>query len=201
MKRSRTSAEKRARRAADPNAALHERAAASLDRIGEESSWPDWHTRGTLGAGGESVERRRRPAPPAASYYRQRDAARGRGHPSPARGMTMQTHPSESIKPGTILAGKYRLLCPIGRGSMGWVWAAMNQTTSREVAVKLLLGSSPDLQHRLMREAHACGALKHPNVIDIYDVTETDSGEPFLVMELLTGETLAQLLKERRRLE
>jgi serine/threonine-protein kinase len=84
---------------------------------------------------------------------------------------------------------------------MGSVWAAVNESTSREVAVKLIVGSSADLRHRLLREARACGALKHPNVIDIYDVAQTESGEPFLVMELLSGENLSQILKERRRLE
>lgn len=113
----------------------------------------------------------------------------------------MQTLPSEPMTSGTVLGGKYRLSHPIGFGSMGTVWSAMNQATSREVAVKLLLGSSPDLRHRLLREARSCGALKHPNIIDIYDATETEGGEPFLVMELLSGETLAQLLAQRRRLE
>ena len=84
---------------------------------------------------------------------------------------------------------------------MGSVWAAVNESTSREVAVKLIVGSSADLRHRLLREARACGALKHPNVIDIYDVAQNASGEPFLVMELLSGENLSQILKERRRLE
>jgi serine/threonine-protein kinase len=115
--------------------------------------------------------------------------------------MTMPTLPSEPITSGAVLGGKYRLSHPIGFGSMGTVWAAVNQTTSREVAVKLLLGSSPDLLHRFQREARSLGALKHPNIIDIYDAMETESGEPFLVMELLSGETLAQLLAQRRRLE
>ena len=115
--------------------------------------------------------------------------------------MTMPTFPSDAITSGSVLAGKYRLSRPLGRGSMGTVWAAVNQATSREVAVKLLLESSPDLRHRLQREAHSYGALQHPNVIDIYDVAETEGGEPFLVMELLSGETLAQLLAQRRRLE
>ena len=84
---------------------------------------------------------------------------------------------------------------------MGAVWAAVNQDTSREVAVKLILGSEPELRQRLMREARSCGALKHPNVIDIYDVAQTASGEPFLVMELLTGETLSQLLTRKRTLK
>jgi serine/threonine-protein kinase len=102
---------------------------------------------------------------------------------------------------GTLLGGKYRLSRRIGQGAMGAVWAAVNQDTSREVAVKLILGSEPELRQRLMREAKSCGALKHPNVIDIYDVAQTASGEPFLVMELLTGETLSQLLTRKRRLE
>ena len=109
--------------------------------------------------------------------------------------------PPAPIKPGTLLGGKYRLSHPIGYGGMGAVWAALNESTSREVAVKLLIEGDPSLRPRLLREARSCGALKHPNVIDIYDVAQMASGEPFLVMELLSGETLAQLLKRRRRLD
>ena len=84
---------------------------------------------------------------------------------------------------------------------MGVVWAATNEATSREVALKLLVRSEPELRSRLLREALACGALKHPNIIDVYDIAQTDAGEPFLVMELLSGETLAQVLEARRRLD
>jgi serine/threonine protein kinase len=108
---------------------------------------------------------------------------------------------SVDLATGTLLGGKYRLSRRIGQGAMSAVWAAVNQDTSCEVAVKLILGSEPELRQRLMREARSCGALKHPNVIDIYDVAQTASGEPFLVMEFLTGETLAQLLTRKRRLE
>ena len=107
----------------------------------------------------------------------------------------------EPLAAGMLLDGKYRLTRPIGRGAMGEVWAAINEMTSREVAVKLILGSSPELRHRLLREARSCGALKHPNVIDLYDVAQTKRGEPFLVMELLSGETLAHVLHEKRRLD
>ena len=113
----------------------------------------------------------------------------------------MRDGTAEPHAAGTLLGGKYRLSRRIGQGAMGAVWAAVNQDTSREVAVKLILGSEPELRQRLMREARSCGALKHPNVIDIYDVAQTGSGEPFLVMELLTGETLSQLLTRKRRLE
>ena len=105
------------------------------------------------------------------------------------------------ITPGGIIAGKYRLIRSLGEGAMGVVWSATNQTTNREVAIKLLASPEPELRRRLLREARACGALRHRNIVDIYDVNETDTGEPFLVMELLSGRTLADLLDHRRRLE
>jgi serine/threonine-protein kinase len=70
----------------------------------------------------------------------------------------------------------------------------------REVALKLIYGDNPDLAVRLKREAQACGRLEHPNVVRIYDIGETDDGDPFLIMQLLTGETLADRLARRRRL-
>ncbi|UQA61378.1 serine/threonine-protein kinase [Polyangium aurulentum] len=101
---------------------------------------------------------------------------------------------------GERVGGKYRLLRQIGAGAMGTVWEAANEATSRRVAIKLLNRPSDDLRHRLLREARACGAIVHRNVIEIYDVGETDQGEPFLVMQLLEGETLADLLARQRRL-
>lgn len=84
---------------------------------------------------------------------------------------------------------------------MGVVWAAINELTSREVALKLILQSSPNLRVRLMREAQACGKLAHRNIIEVFDVGETDTGDPFLIMPLLSGENLAQRLARQRRLE
>ncbi len=77
---------------------------------------------------------------------------------------------------------------------MGVVWAAVNERTEREVALKLINGENDGLRRRLLREAKACGRLVHRNIIEIYDVGETDEGEPFLVMPLLSGETLADRL-------
>lgn len=105
------------------------------------------------------------------------------------------------LKSGMIIAGKYRLLRPIGAGGMGEVWAAKNERLAREVALKLIRRRDDDLRWRLQREARACGPLRHRNVIDVYDVVETEDGEPVLVMQLLTGETLADLLARRRRLD
>lgn len=83
---------------------------------------------------------------------------------------------------------------------MGAVWAARNEHTSGQVALKLILGRGPALRLRLLREAQACCQIQHKNVIQIHDVGQTDSGDPFLVMELLAGETLADLLGRKRRL-
>ena len=83
---------------------------------------------------------------------------------------------------------------------MGEVWAAVHTEMRREVALKLIYGDNPDLAVRLKREAQACGRLEHPNVVRIYDIGETDDGDPFLIMQLLTGETLADRLARRRRL-
>jgi serine/threonine protein kinase len=105
------------------------------------------------------------------------------------------------MTPGTLVGGKYRLSRQLGAGGMGVVWSAVNITVAREVALKLILGSSEDLTHRLLREARACGSLRHRNIVEVYDVDRTAEGAPFLVMELLTGETLAELLKRQRRLD
>jgi serine/threonine-protein kinase len=101
---------------------------------------------------------------------------------------------------GATIAGKYRLLRPLGKGSMGEVWAALHLALGREVAVKLIFEGSPELASRLKREALACGRLEHPNIVRVYDFGETENGEPFLVMEQLTGETLADRLARQQRL-
>ncbi|AUX40710.1 protein kinase [Sorangium cellulosum] len=102
---------------------------------------------------------------------------------------------------GVLIDRKYRLVRQIGEGAMGVVWSAVNVATAREVALKLIHRPETEFRLRLQREARNCGALRHRNVIDIYDMGETEAGEPFLVMQLLTGETVAELLARRRRLE
>ncbi|WP_437534174.1 protein kinase [Sorangium sp. So ce726] len=105
------------------------------------------------------------------------------------------------IAAGLLIAEKYKLVRRLGEGSMGVVWAALNLSTSREVALKLIHRPDAELRRRLQREGRNGGALRHRNVIDMYDMGETEFGEPFLVMQLLTGETLAELLVRRRRLD
>lgn len=103
----------------------------------------------------------------------------------------------EGIQPmvatGTQL-GPYRILAPLGAGGMGEVYRAKDLRLNREVALKVLpeqFVRSPDRLARFEREAKALAALSHPNVLAIYDVG-ADESIPFVVMELLTGETLRE---------
>ena len=107
----------------------------------------------------------------------------------------------EAMEAGTLVAEKYLLVRTIGRGGMGAVWAAKNVRTEREVALKLITDENADYRARLLREARACGRITHRNVIEIYDVGETATGTPFLVMPLLDGEPLSRKLRRERVLQ
>lgn len=100
---------------------------------------------------------------------------------------------------GNLIGGRYRLTRRIGAGNMGVVFEVEDQQTGRRVALKQVLYGSKEHQQRLLREARVCQRLKHPNIIEVLDVGVTDTGAPFLVMPLLTGETIAELLKRKRR--
>ena len=108
------------------------------------------------------------------------------------------------LEPGAVLAGRYRLDEKLGEGGMGVVWSATHVHTRQKVAVKLLLpgdGTEADrFVKRFMREARAASAVKHPNVVLVYDVMELDEKTPMMVMELLRGETLGQRLDRERAL-
>lgn len=105
--------------------------------------------------------------------------------------------------PGAVVAGKYRVVRHLGSGSMGSVWSVVNELTERSFALKLVAPESagdPDFRARLLREARAAGRISQRNVVQVYDVGETDDGSPFLVMELLAGESLEARLARRRQL-
>jgi serine/threonine-protein kinase len=97
---------------------------------------------------------------------------------------------------GNIVGGRYRLDRLLGEGGMGRVWGSTDQQTGQTVALKIIKDRSgaAGARRRLVREAKAVMALSHPGVVRIFDVLETDDGEPILVMELLVGESLAQRL-------
>ena len=94
---------------------------------------------------------------------------------------------------GRVLAGRYRLLTRLGRGGFGEVWRAEDARLAREVAVKTLtLPIAEDTERRFAREARALARLNHPNVVAVYDFG-ADDGIGYLVMQLLSGPSLAAL--------
>lgn len=108
---------------------------------------------------------------------------------------------ASSTAPESLVADKYRLLHQLGEGPSGRVWVAVNESTSRSVALKFLRRTEPRIRGRILRESLAFGGLQHRNVIDVHDVVETRGGDLILVMPLLAGETLGHLLGCQRRLD
>ena len=100
---------------------------------------------------------------------------------------------------GEVLGSKYRLDEELGRGGMGAVYRAFHLGVHKEFAVKVLTSASgsnsgKSTAARLVLEAQAASRIGHPGILDVYDVGEDADGRPFLVMELLHGETLASLI-------
>ncbi|MFC7276982.1 serine/threonine-protein kinase [Paractinoplanes rhizophilus] len=110
--------------------------------------------------------------------------------------------------PGSsLLAGRYRLVERLGAGGMSVVWRGFDEVLGRQVAVKVLPPSTstdPAFRRRLRAEAQAAARLSHPNITNVYDYGEatTVDGEPvpYVVMELIDGESLAAVLARTRRL-
>jgi eukaryotic-like serine/threonine-protein kinase len=103
---------------------------------------------------------------------------------------------------GRIIAGRYRLTEPIGRGAMGVVWCANDELLDRDVAVKEVLISEAldddersNAYQRTLREARTAARLSHRGVVAIYDVAE-DGGRPWIIMELIHGRSLDQIITE-----
>jgi hypothetical protein len=92
--------------------------------------------------------------------------------------------------------GRYRIIAPLGGGGMGEVYRARDTSLERDVALKIIsekAAAGPDAARRFAREAQAASALNHPNIVTVFDVGACESG-PFLVMELVAGQTLRALL-------
>lgn len=104
-----------------------------------------------------------------------------------------------SLRP-PVLAGKYALMRKLGAGTSGSVYEAENLLIGRRVAVKLLspsFAARADLRAAVISEARIAARIDHPNVVDIRDIGLDSAGVPFIVMELLEGETLAEILAAR----
>jgi len=105
-----------------------------------------------------------------------------------------------STLPGTVIAGKYRLDGMIGRGGMGSVWSTMHLGLGQRVAVKLIAkryAGSREARQRFDIEAKAVAQLRSRYVVQIFDNGETEDGTPYIVMELLDGESLDHRIERR----
>ncbi len=105
------------------------------------------------------------------------------------------------IAAGNPVSAHVNLVRELGRGGMGTVWVGHDSRFDREVAVKFispsLLEEHPDLVKRFAREAKAAAQLRSPHVVQIFDHGQTEQGVPYMVMELLEGESLADRIRLR----
>src|SRR5215469_1670055 len=108
-----------------------------------------------------------------------------------------------SVPAARLLAGRYQLEVPLGRGAFGEVWRANDVATQRSVAVKIVeLGEIPDAPllaeviARFRLEAITAGQLKHPNIVAAYEAGRV-ANELFLAMELVEGASLARIIEQR----
>jgi serine/threonine-protein kinase len=102
-------------------------------------------------------------------------------------------------RPGRLIAGRYRLDAPLGRGAMGEIWSAEHVRLKSRVAVKFLdasIADDPEMLDRFMREAQSAAAVRSTHVVQIFDCG-VEAGAPYISMELLQGESLDARLAQR----
>ena len=106
--------------------------------------------------------------------------------------------PPQAISRESILAGKYKIIEPIGRGGMGVVYKAEDIKLERIVALKFLpaeLTDNPEARERFVREAKAAAALSHPHICTVHEINE-EGNEPFIVMEYVEGQSLKEKIRK-----
>lgn len=111
--------------------------------------------------------------------------------------------PNGDAMVGRTLEGRYTILAKLGAGSMGTVYRARQHTIGRDVAIKILRGDraiDETARARFMREARANSVLASPNTVTVFDFGQSESGEFYLAMELLEGESLGERLARVGRL-
>ncbi|MEX1361710.1 MAG: serine/threonine-protein kinase, partial [Nannocystaceae bacterium] len=130
---------------------------------------------------------------PASSAGARREVTR------PRAGARQVPTDGETIAPGTIIAQRYRIAEPLGRGGMGTVYLAEHVTVGRKVAIKVLTHEWSEhevVARRFKEEARAASAAGHPNIIEVFDAGELPDRRLFIVMEFLTGCSLYEELVE-----
>lgn len=108
-----------------------------------------------------------------------------------------------AVRTGALIEDRYRLVRCIGSGGMGEVWEALHEAIGRRVALKILLpqyAKDREVVARFHREARATSKIGDPRIVDVLDMGLLSDGAPYLVMELLVGETLGQLLGRQGQL-
>jgi len=108
-----------------------------------------------------------------------------------------------SLPDGTVIAGKLRVMRTLGMGGMGAVYEVEHEFTKHRRALKLLhpeMLAHPIVVARFLREASAAGHIGNPHIVETFDAGTLESGEPYIVMEMLKGETLATRLERQRKL-
>ena len=116
----------------------------------------------------------------------QAESGRGRGQPS------------AGLRPGIVVAETYEITRLLGQGGMGAVWEAKHlRLPGKRVAIKVLLFGATDavVLARFRREAEIASRLGHPNIVEVLDFNTLPDGTPYLVLELLQGESLASRLQ------
>jgi serine/threonine-protein kinase len=103
---------------------------------------------------------------------------------------------------GEVIGDRYRLVRELGRGGMGVVWVAHSLVLGVDVALKLIRAhtAASGQGTRMAREAHAAARLGHPALVRVFDFGWTSRSDPYLVMELVQGETLSAVLAREARL-
>ncbi len=112
--------------------------------------------------------------------------------------------PPETLAAGTLLAGKLRVVRPLGAGGMGAVYEIEHEITKHRRALKVLHSDVlqlPGAVERFLREASAAGRIGDPHIVETFDAGTLEGGEPYVVLELLAGETLAERIAREGRLD
>jgi eukaryotic-like serine/threonine-protein kinase len=114
-----------------------------------------------------------------------------------------QIPPSSQYLAGEVIGDRYRLVRELGRGGMGVVWVAHSLVLGVDVALKMIRASvaGQAVASRMAREAHAAARLGHPALVRVFDFGWTSRGDPYLVMELVQGETISAVLLREHRID
>ena len=108
---------------------------------------------------------------------------------------------AQNLAAGLPALSKYELLEEIGHGGMATVYRARDPRLGREVAVKVIhkhLRENTEVATRFVAEARAAAKLRHPGIVEVFDVSGPGDDERFLVVELLRGTTLRKILQQHR---